>query len=119
MYIPLISSFPAATPGPHKTTGYAYVRAPCAPFAADWPMIGDEPALRSAESAFTVFYPSNAPATGAVSWLPPPLDSMVAGYAKFLGGKGSWICKSCLTMDQEADAQCRAPRRGSSRAALV
>lgn len=92
MYIPLISSFPAATPGPHKTIGYAYARVPCEPYSVDSPTIEGKPALRTNECSFAIYYPStSADAVSGVSWLPEPTASYVAGYNKFLGGKGKWL----------------------------
>lgn len=91
MYFPLISSFPAATPGPHKSIGYAYARVPCEPYVADSPTIEGKPALKTSESSFAIYYPSSGDAGSGIGWLPEPTSTFVAGYDKFLGGKGKWI----------------------------
>lgn len=92
MYIPLISSFPAATPGPHKNIGYAYARVPCEPYVVDSPKVEGKPALNTSECSYAIYYPSTTGADGGVGWLPEPASSVVAGYNKFLGGKGGWLC---------------------------
>jgi hypothetical protein len=90
-------SLPAATPGPFKNVGYAYIRTPpLVPYTTAQPIntLTGQPALSVEQVGYAVFYPCEpAGRKLGVTWFPEPANEMVRGYERFLGKKGlSWIC---------------------------
>lgn len=103
MYIPIVSScVPPATPGPHKNTGYAFVRAPASqPLALPFPKRQDgSPVLNLDEVHFSVYYPTSehrAARAPTVQWMPKPVGAVLDGYAAYFGG---WGPKILCTLDR-------------------
>ena len=107
-FSPLITSgLPAATPGPFKSTGYAFLRhPPLRPFVHSQPTLEGKPALEIKEVAYAVYYPCTPPVRGWFGWatrkdaywFPEPVGETVIGYERFVGRKGlGWICMSPLS----------------------
>lgn len=95
--------FPQATPGPHKHTGYAFLRSrPILTYKRPTPTFHDtsKRALNIEEVAYSLFYPAHIPSSRGwwggpkahMQWLPEPVGETVAGYERFLGRRGlGWI----------------------------
>ena len=109
--------FPQATPGPHKHTGYAFLRSrPILTYKRPTPTFHDtsKRALNIEEVAYSLFYPAHIPSSRGwwggpkahMQWLPEPVGETVAGYERFLGRRGlGWICEYCSLAWPQADHQ--------------
>lgn len=140
-YIPLLSStLPAATPGPHKTIGYALVRVPTREWSLPSPKFkapskrAGEPALRIRGCTWAVYYPATSwndvtskSDSGAASsvdmteipkheatvqWMPEPVGGVLSGYDRYFGTSTSWLrtCTSPPTLNLRK-SDCRPDRQ--------
>ena len=98
-------TLPQATPGPHKSIGYAYIRTrPTRVHSIASPRLATSnvPILKVEEIGYALFYPcQKTEKQGWVGWFPESVREMVKGYEIFLGKEGvGWLCKSTVSRRQ-------------------